>query len=139
MPKAHLLRDTEGLTADHLELGEPKPSFTPGLAEYGQKHHIADPGETVKSMDRVKGHLLQQKCPDVPLGSIHSGYHRGRRPLWGSWYWPDIVSIHHIHLHVIVRPNFWLTIFKYPSWMPLMWKSDEAVIREVEELASKQN
>jgi hypothetical protein len=85
-------------------------------------------------MDRVKQRLLREKCPGVPSTSIHSGYHRGRRPLWGSIYYPDIVSIHHLHLHVIVTGSFWLKLFKYPAWLPLMWKSDETVLREVESL-----
>ncbi len=88
-------------------------------------------------MNEVKQQLLQQYCPDVPLSDIHSGYHRGRRPLIGTIYYPDIVSIHHLHLHVIVKPRTILKLFKYPPWLPLMWKSDARVMQEVEELEAK--
>lgn len=42
--------------------------------------------------------------------------------------WPDIVSVHHLHLHVIVEPGFWLWMFKYPRWLPLMWCEDWEVV-----------
>lgn len=88
-------------------------------------------------MDRVKRHLLQERCPDMTSSWIHSGYHRGRRPLIGSIFYPDIISIHHLHLHVIIQPQRMLLWFKYPPWLPLMWKSDDKVLREVEELSLK--
>lgn len=85
-------------------------------------------------MDRVKNALLNQHCPGTPPSDIISGYHRGRRRLLGNIYYPDIISIHHLHLHVIVRPKLLLRIFKYPAWLPLMWKSDAAVLRDVRRL-----
>ncbi|KAI0965033.1 hypothetical protein F4678DRAFT_453950 [Xylaria arbuscula] len=109
MPKAHTIRDVEALNGDHMI--------------------------TLQEMDRVKNQLINQHCANVPRSSILSGYHRGRRPLVGKIYFPDIVSIHHLHLHVIVRPRFILKLLKYPAWLPLMWKSDVRVMQEIRRLA----
>ncbi|RYP50541.1 hypothetical protein DL768_003937 [Monosporascus sp. mg162] len=108
MPKLHLIRDIEALNAGHLVL--------------------------LQAMDRAKNHLIDQYCSGIPRSAITSGYHRGRRPLIGNIYYPDIVSIHHLHLHVIVRPYLLSRLFKYPAWLPLMWKSDAQVMREVQRL-----
>ncbi|KAI1174507.1 hypothetical protein F4777DRAFT_382359 [Nemania sp. FL0916] len=107
MPKAHTARDIEALDKDHLAI--------------------------LLAMDRVKKHLIAEHCAGVPREAIISGYHRGRRPLVGKIYYPDIVSIHHLHLHLIVRPRWLLRLFKYPGWLPFMWKSDVAVLREVQQ------
>ncbi|KAI1164937.1 hypothetical protein F5B18DRAFT_218903 [Nemania serpens] len=106
MPKAHTARDIEALDESHLFI--------------------------LQAMDRVKNHLIDEHCAGVPRQAIISGYHRGRRPLVGKIYYPDIVSIHHLHLHVIVQPYWLLWLFKYPGWLPLMWKSDVTVMREVQ-------
>lgn len=87
-------------------------------------------------MDELKRELLSNH-PVVPLSKIHSGYHRGGRTMFGLFRFPDTISVHHLHLHVIVRPRLLLKWFKYPPWLPLMWKSDEKLLREIEELASK--
>lgn len=87
-------------------------------------------------MDELK-RLLLKNHPDVPPSEIHSGYHRGRWHLIWNIYYPDTISVHHLHLHVIIRPQFLKKWFKYPPWLPLMWKSDEKLLREVEKLASK--
>ena len=44
---------------------------------------------------------------------------------------PDIVSVHHLHLHVIVEPKLVLRIFKYPAWFRFMWMSDKKVMAEM--------
>ena len=85
----------------------------------------------VKEMNRVKDELLQTHFPGIRSSSVHCGYHRGRRHLIGPVILPDIVSIHHLHLHVIVEPKTVLRIFKYPAWLPLMWKSDKKVMSEI--------
>ncbi|KAI0429960.1 hypothetical protein F5Y09DRAFT_308985 [Xylaria sp. FL1042] len=108
MPKTHTIRDIEALTGDHLI--------------------------TLQEMDRVKNQLINQHCLGIPRSAIISGYHRGRRPLIGKIYYPDIISIQHLHLHVIVRPRLFLQLFKYPTWLPLMWKSDARVMQEVQRL-----
>ncbi|KAK0757042.1 hypothetical protein N5P37_010568 [Trichoderma harzianum] len=114
LPRAHI-RDIENLSSEHLEL--------------------------LRSMDELK-RLLLKNHDDVPPSEIHSGYHRGGRIFFGRFRFlrfrsPDIISVHHLHLHVIVRPGFLKKWFKYPPWLPLMWKSDEKLLREVEKLASK--
>lgn len=81
-------------------------------------------------MDRVKEQLLKGNYPDVPRSAIHCGYHRGRRHLIGPIVLPDIVSVHHLHLHVIVQPRFILRIFKYPNWFRPMWVSDQRVMAQ---------
>lgn len=109
MPKAHKIRDIEALDGNDLPL--------------------------LQEMDRVKHHLIAlHSTPATPRPSIISGYHRGRRPLLGKIYYPDIVSIHHLHLHVIVQPHVVPRLLKYPAWLPLMWKSDARVMREVRRL-----
>ncbi|OTB00446.1 hypothetical protein M426DRAFT_26587 [Hypoxylon sp. CI-4A] len=79
----------------------------------------------------LKKRLLRENCPTVSSANVHTGFHRGRRILIGGFYWPDIVSIHHLHMHVIVEPRFWLKFAKYPPWLPLMWKSEEQVEQEL--------
>ncbi|KAL6789789.1 hypothetical protein J3E68DRAFT_412371 [Trichoderma sp. SZMC 28012] len=93
-------------------------------------------------MDELKRLLLKNHDDDVPPSEIHSGYHRGGRIFFGRFRFlrfrfPDTISVHHLHLHVIVRPESLKKWFKYPPWLPLMWKSDETLLREVEKLASK--
>jgi hypothetical protein len=93
----------------------------------------------VEAMDRVKQRLLEEHCPNVSAKVVHSGYHRGRRRLWGDVFYPDIVSIHHLHLHVIVRPFPVVAFFKYPFWLPLMWKSDQKVLGDLRRQATKRS
>ncbi|PKK45547.1 hypothetical protein CI102_9877 [Trichoderma harzianum] len=114
LPRSHI-RDIENLSSEHLEL--------------------------LRSMDELKRLLLSRR-PGLSPSEIHSGYHRGGRIFFGRFSFlrfrfPDTISVHHLHLHVIVRPQFLKKWFKYPPWLPLMWKSDEKLLREVEKLASK--
>ncbi|KAI1377227.1 HIT-like protein [Hypoxylon crocopeplum] len=111
MPKSHGWRDVEGLTVDDAPL--------------------------VQSMIKLRKELLEQHYPMVSPTDIHTGFHRGRRVLLGDIYWPDTVSIHHLHMHVIVQPYFWLKFFKYPPWFPLMWKSETQVVQEMNETLRK--
>ena len=83
-------------------------------------------------MDDVKNRLIGRHCSGTRRSAIISGYHRGRRPLIGNIYYPDIVSIHHLHLHVIVQPRLMMRLIKYPAWLPFMWKSDARVMRDVQ-------
>ncbi|OTA67150.1 HIT-like protein [Hypoxylon sp. EC38] len=111
LPKSHGWRDIEGLQSEDAHL--------------------------VQSMVRLKKQLLEKHCPTVSPADVHTGFHRGRRIFFRHMYWPDIVSIHHLHMHVIVEPRFWLKFFKYPSWLPLMWKSEKQVERELNERLKK--
>lgn len=82
-------------------------------------------------MDDVKQDLLNERYPDTLPSEIHCGYHRGRRQIIGGIVLPDVVSIHHLHLHVIVRPRLMLWFFKYPFWLLAMWVSDEKLMRRL--------
>lgn len=82
-------------------------------------------------MDHAKNYLLDQHCAGIARSAVTSGYHRGRRPLIGKVYYPDIISIHHLHLHVIVCQHLVSRLFKHPAWLPLMWKSDARVLRDI--------
>ncbi|KAI3321976.1 hypothetical protein HD806DRAFT_151655 [Xylariaceae sp. AK1471] len=106
IPKSHKWRDIEGLS---LLNGAP----------------------IVQSMIATRNKLLEQYCPTTPLTSVHTGFHRGRRVMLGNVYWPDIISIHHLHMHVIVEPRFWLKVLKYPPWLPIMWKSEKQVEQDL--------
>jgi hypothetical protein len=88
----------------------------------------------VEEMDSIKSTLLREHFPDALPAEIHSGYHRGHRAVWGSFGYPDIISIHHMHLHVIVQPFTILKLLKYPDWFPLMWISDDTVLECVRAL-----
>lgn len=112
LPEKHRWRDIENLTAEDLPL--------------------------VEAMQLMKKRLIESRCPGLPASAIVSGFHRGRRPLLGNVYYPDIVSIHHLHMHVIVRPRPMLRLFKYPAWLPLMWKSDARVVQKVRRLAREE-
>ena len=45
---------------------------------------------------------------------------------------PDIISVHHLHLHVIIEPSWFAWLLKYPWWFPWMWVSDEWVLKKLE-------
>lgn len=87
--------------------------------------------DIVPKLDAVKRELLRLFYPDLPSSQIHAGYHRGHRPMLGRFGLPDIVSIHHLHLHVIIYPFSLLKLFKYPAWFPLMWVSDEWLLKNI--------
>lgn len=104
VPAVRHIRDIEALTMDDLPL--------------------------LKEMNRIKEELLKRNFADRSSKEIHSGYHRGRRGLIGPIILPDIVSVHHLHLHVIVEPRFLMRMFKYPIWLRFMWMSDERAMAE---------
>jgi len=79
-------------------------------------------------MQEAKQTLLQEHYPNIDPVSIHTGYHRGHRPLFGVWGFPDIISVHHLHLHVIIEPRPMQKWLKYPAWNPLMWINDDDVL-----------
>lgn len=121
-PKKHI-RDIESLSKDDIRTRQ--YLFVTNLHLYWANIIL------VEQLDTVKQLLLQQHYPIDKSLPVLSGFHRGRRRLVGRLFWPDIVSVHHLHLHVIVRPRLLLKIFKYPPWLPLMWKSDKRVMKEV--------
>jgi hypothetical protein len=74
---------------------------------------------------------IQENFPDVPKSRIHCGFHRGRRPFL-FFMLPDIVSIHHLHLHLIILPGWLVWLLKYPAWNPFMWLSLDKVIKKLQ-------
>lgn len=83
--------------------------------------------DSVDAMQQAKQRLIQGHYPDIDPASIHTGYHRGHRPIFGAWGFPDIISVHHLHLHVIIEPRPMQKWLKYPAWNPLMWINDDVV------------
>lgn len=88
-------------------------------------------------MDKLEQHILQTQYPQFSPSDIHSGYHRGRRPLVGNIYYPDIISVHHLHRHVIINPTFFAKYFKYSKCIPLLWKSSDKVSKGVRGLGKE--
>jgi hypothetical protein len=86
-------------------------------------------------MDRFKKNLLRDHYATVPSSEIHSGYHRGHRPMVGNFGLPDIISIHHLHLHVIIKPNTVLKYTKYGSFASQIFVSDDWVLENVRNLS----
>ncbi|OAA60823.1 Histidine triad-like motif-containing protein [Cordyceps fumosorosea ARSEF 2679] len=125
MPKEHL-RDIENLTSEHIPLRK-----TCASKIYSSLFSATNPTcrVLVEAMDRVKEHLLETIASLELRLSVHSGYHRGRRHLFRDIYLPDIISIHHLHLHVVVKSRLLPKILKY--WNPLLWKSDAAVMNDL--------
>ena len=129
MGRRHI-RDVEALTREDVPLRMAFPSLPHSPIRYTIAKETSPPTSVVKEMNRIKKQLLKANFPNHSPKEIHSGYHRGRRGLFGPIILPDIVSVHHLHLHVIVEPRFVLRMFKYPSWLRLMWVSDERVMAE---------
>ena len=88
-------------------------------------------------MNDTKNNLLKAHYPTISSSALLCGYHRGRRRLFGPIFLPDIISVHHLHLHVIVEPRPILRIFKYPAWFSPMWVSDQKVMASVGERTRK--
>ncbi|KAL7931667.1 HIT-like domain-containing protein [Trichoderma chlorosporum] len=112
---------------DQLEFNGPRPEHVRDIENLDSSHL-----DLLRAMDEAKRRVLQDEYPGIHPSEVHCGYHRGRRPLIGKYFYPDTISVHHLHLHVIVRTQFWLKMFKYPSWLPLMWKSDQTVLQALE-------
>ncbi|UKZ81863.1 hypothetical protein TrVFT333_009639 [Trichoderma virens FT-333] len=129
------VRDIESLNYSHYGLRERQHHQSCIRQKRSINKYVFLPNKAVCEMDAVKHYILKKYCPHIPLSEVHSGYHRSRRPLIGSIYYPDIISVHHLHLHVIVRPQWRRKWLRYA--LPLMWKSDEKVLLKVKEQASK--
>jgi len=104
VPILHV-RDIESLNAEHLQM--------------------------LEKMDRFKKILLRERYPSIPSSDIHSGYHRGHRPVVGNFGYPDIISIHHLHLHVIIKPSPLLKYTKYGSFVSQIFVSDDWVLERL--------
>lgn len=87
-------------------------------------------------MDKMKEDLVE-RYGDGPGTKVHAGYHRGRRPMIGDISYPDIISVHLLHLHLIIEPRPGLTNLKYPSWNRWMWISDKRVLEKIQKQSQK--
>lgn len=90
----------------------------------------------MQEMSRVKNNLVQRHCPHVLPERIHCGYHRGQRP---NGYipvrMPDIISVKHLHLHVVAEPRLLPFVYKFHPSNTLIFKTEEAILGLVEEMA----
>ncbi|KAL6864522.1 HIT-like domain-containing protein [Trichoderma novae-zelandiae] len=124
------------------------------LTPAGSKHwliiprkHIRDiehllPGdlELLQEMGRVRDSLVQRHCPNIPPEKIHCGYHRGQRPNdYMPLRMPDIISVKHLHLHVIAEPRLLPFIYKFHPSNSILFKSEADVLKLVEEMVEKGN
>lgn len=134
------IRDCEALTKEDIPLRKLKAhSLFPlpyNSHQFGKKEKKAliynfFSSTAVKALDAVKEQLLRKHFPNIQCSAVLAGFHRGRRHFYGPVIFPDIVSIHHLHLHVIIEPFLKTAVFKYPSWFPLMWVSDQDVMERV--------
>lgn len=133
------IRDCEALTVEDLPLrkyifchSHSAPSYT--LYQVGRKVTdliISSLDAVVEALDAVKENLLCKHFPNIQRSAVLAGFHRGRRHFHGPVIFPDIVSIHHLHLHIIIKPFTAMALFKYPSWFRFMWISDQNVMEQV--------
>ena len=137
-PAVRHIRDIEALTSLDLPLCTYRLLSLPPALSLNHFHSIiiwllVNTVATcvVKEMNKVKDELLETHFSAMPRSSVHCGYHRGRRYLIEPVILSDIVSIHHLHLHIIVEPKIALRIFKYPGWFLFMWKSDKKVMVKI--------
>lgn len=140
MPKvgsSRHIRDCEALTEEDIPLRKPnRTTFFNISFQIGEKVRNLTSfyfyfTATVKAMNVVKEQLLRKHFPNIQQSAVLAGFHRGRRHFHGPVILPDIVSIHHLHLHVIIEPFTTMALFKYPSWFRFMWVSDEDIMEQV--------
>lgn len=134
------IRDCEALTEEDIPLRKPKAHSHSALSsisyQFGKEKKKAltynfFSSTAVKALEVVKEKLLRKHFPNIQCSAVLAGFHRGRRHFYGPVIFPDIVSIHHLHLHVIIEPFLTMALFKYPSWFPLMWVSDRDIMERV--------
>ncbi|KAK6341423.1 hypothetical protein TWF696_008499 [Orbilia brochopaga] len=112
MPLQHI-RSVEALTAAHLPL--------------------------YRKMLAVRDQLVLEHHPDITPATRHrvrSGFHRGSRkinvvgPL--KFTLPEVISVKHLHMHVITDLNTNIGYLKYPLWNPLIFITAEEVLKRLE-------
>lgn len=140
MPKggsSRHIRDCEALNEEDIPLRKPDRTIFFSISfQIGGKARNLNSfyfyfTATVKAMNVVKEQLLRKNFPNVQQSAVLAGFHRGRRHFHGPVIFPDIVSIHHLHLHVIIEPSTAMALFKYPSWFRFMWVSDKDIMEQV--------
>lgn len=131
------IRDCEALTEEDIPLRKPNPLrssiflFSLEIKPRNLTSFLFYFTTAVKAIDAVKEQLLRKHFPNIRHSAVHAGYHRGRRHFHGPVTFPDIVSIHHLHLHVIIEPFTAMALYKYPSWFGFMWVSDQDIMKQV--------
>lgn len=89
----------------------------------------------------VREQLLAIHYPDITPANryyrLRSGFHRGARDvhLLGpvKFHLPDVISVKHLHLHVIVDINSPIKGLKYPMWNEFVFAKGETVLKRLEE------
>ncbi|KAK6518133.1 hypothetical protein TWF506_005294 [Arthrobotrys conoides] len=94
-----------------------------------------------RKMLAVREQLLGVHYPDLtPAARYHrlrSGFHRGRRDIHlvgpVKFHVPDVISVKHLHLHVIVDVESTIRGMKYPLWNELIFAKSELVLKKLED------
>ncbi|KAK6543659.1 hypothetical protein TWF694_000399 [Orbilia ellipsospora] len=94
-----------------------------------------------RKMLGVREQLLQTHYPDLTSANraqrLRSGFHRGGRDiqLFKSWKisLPDVISVKHLHLHVIVDLLASVGYLKYPLWNEVVFIKSETVLKRLED------
>ena len=75
--------------------------------------------------------------PDTRYHRLRSGFHRGRRDIQVvgpvKFHVPDVISVKHLHLHVIVDVDSTVKGMKYPLWNELIFAKSETVLKRLED------
>ncbi|KAK6348096.1 Histidine triad nucleotide-binding protein 3 [Orbilia javanica] len=75
--------------------------------------------------------------PDTRYDRLRSGFHRGKRDvhIFGpvKFHIPDVISVKHLHLHVIVDVDSSMKSMKYPLWNELVFAKSETVLKRLED------
>ncbi|KAK6501437.1 Histidine triad nucleotide-binding protein 3 [Arthrobotrys musiformis] len=98
-----------------------------------------------RKMLAIREQLLGIHYPDITPATrnhrVRSGFHRGERdvhiagPL--KFRIPDVISVKHLHLHVIVDVDSTMKSLKYPMWNELVFAKSETVLKRLEDEESK--
>ncbi|KAF3929957.1 hypothetical protein AA313_de0205929 [Arthrobotrys entomopaga] len=88
----------------------------------------------------MRDQLLQTHHPDITAANraqrVRSGFHRGGRDIeilrMMKISLPDIISVKHLHLHVIVDLLTTKGYLKYPLWNEMVFITSEAVLKRLE-------
>ncbi|KAF3192683.1 hypothetical protein TWF788_000288 [Orbilia oligospora] len=145
MPLRHI-RSVEDLTPSDL------PLCNAALSNYHTQHIYFDDiishtnyftcfDVKDRKMLAVREQLLAVHYPDLtPATRYHrlrTGFHRGRRDLHlvgpFKFHVPDVISVKHLHLHVIVDVDSTIRGMKYPLWNELIFAKSELVLKRLED------
>ncbi|KAF3914574.1 hypothetical protein ABW21_db0203836 [Orbilia brochopaga] len=87
----------------------------------------------------VRDQMLLEYHPDITPATRHrvrSGFHRGSRQIVSLGplriTLPEVISVKHLHMHVIVDLNTNIGYMKYPLWNSLIFIPAEDVLKRLE-------